>query len=320
MENPSNLVYLAGWVILGVFAIGFAITLVLGALFTVQQQTKRIVTRFGKFVRVAGPGLNFKLPVIDSVSDSISLRVKQLELSELTYTDKGTSITITANVQYQVDENDASVKLAFYKLQNPEGQIQSHVSSSIRAKVPTMSLEKVQNSQAEIASHVKGELQATMEDFGYIITDVLITRAEPDATVVKANNEKYASQQAKETAINLAEAAYTRKVKEAEGDKEAAIIRGQGLAGERSAVIAGLQTSVKEFEAGVPGTTAKDAMVLLAFQQLADSYVKMAQSSGAKVIFVPAGAGATSQMLDELRNAFIAGSEASGQSAVQPGH
>jgi regulator of protease activity HflC (stomatin/prohibitin superfamily) len=318
MENPHTFAQIAGWAIFAVFGVAFALTVFFGTLFTVQQQTKRIVTRFGKFVRVAGAGLNFKWPIIDGVSDSISLRVKQLELSELTYTDKGTSITITANVQYQVDENDGSVKLAFYKLQNPEGQIKSHVSSSIRAKVPTMSLEKVQNSQAEIASHVKGELQATMKDFGYIITDVLITRAEPDATVVKANNEKYASQQAKETAQNLAEAAYTRKVKEAEGDKEAAIIRGQGLAGERSAVIAGLQTSVREFEEGVPGTTAKDAMVLLAFQQLADAYVKMAQGSGAKVIFVPSGAGASNQMLDELRNAFIAGNEASSDTPAEP--
>jgi regulator of protease activity HflC (stomatin/prohibitin superfamily) len=289
--------------------------------FTVEQQTRRVVTRFGKFVRVASPGLSFKVPFVDRVSSPISLKVQQLELSELTYTDKGTSVTISANVQYVVDDNDESVKQAFYKLANPEGQIKSHVSSAIRAKVPTMTLEDVQAKQASIASHVKSELTTTMSAYGYTITDVLVTKADPDASVVTANNEKYASEQAKVTAENLAAAAYTKVVKAAQGDAEAMIEHGRGIAGERKQIMGGLEEAITSFGEKVSGTSAQDAMRMVAFQGYLDSIVKIATnaSDGTKVIFVPVGPGASADMVEQIRTALITGNEAAKDVPVPAG-
>jgi regulator of protease activity HflC (stomatin/prohibitin superfamily) len=44
----------------------------LTGLFTVRQQTAGIVERFGKFKRIAGAGLNFKIPLIDRVAGRMS--------------------------------------------------------------------------------------------------------------------------------------------------------------------------------------------------------------------------------------------------------
>lgn len=287
-----------------------SVVLIACSIFIVDQQTKRVVTRFGKFVKIGSPGLNFKVPLLDSVSAPLSLRIRQLMISETTYTDKGTSVSVTANIQYVVGDSDQHVELAFYKLEKPEGQIKSHVSSSIRNKVPQMSLENVQKNQGEIAEHVKQELTSTMAAYGYVITDVLITSVEPDPTVVQANNEKYASEQARVTAENLAQSAYIQTVRDAEAEEVAAITRGEGAAGERSAVISGLQESVKSFEEGVPGATARDAMVLLAFSRLMDAQVKIAQAPNTKVIFVPAGSGDGNKLLSDVRSAMISGAEA----------
>ena len=38
------------------------------SIFIVEQQTAAIVQRFGRFLRIAGPGLHFKVPVIDRVA------------------------------------------------------------------------------------------------------------------------------------------------------------------------------------------------------------------------------------------------------------
>jgi SPFH domain / Band 7 family len=46
--------------------------------FTVEQQERAIVERFGKFVRVAGPGLQRKSPFVESVAGRMSLPVEQL--------------------------------------------------------------------------------------------------------------------------------------------------------------------------------------------------------------------------------------------------
>ena len=56
----------------------FALTIVLGCYFTVQQQSRAIVERFGKYVRTAKPGLNFKIPYIEGIVQRVSLRVQQL--------------------------------------------------------------------------------------------------------------------------------------------------------------------------------------------------------------------------------------------------
>jgi regulator of protease activity HflC (stomatin/prohibitin superfamily) len=46
--------------------------------FTVEQQERAIVERFGKFVRVAGPGLQTKTPFVERVAGRMSLQVEQL--------------------------------------------------------------------------------------------------------------------------------------------------------------------------------------------------------------------------------------------------
>lgn len=307
MEDTFGSILFYGFAFVVVILI---ICAVFGCFISVEQQTARIVSRFGKFVKVCSAGLSFKFPFIDAVSDAISLRTEQLEVVELTYTDKGTSVTIAANVQYYVDENDSSVQLAYYKLANPKGQISSHVSSAIRAKVPTMSLEAVQNNQAQIASHVKTELTEIMRQYGYVISDVLITKADPDASVVKANNDKYASEQAKETAKNIAEANKTRVVESAKADAEAMKLHGQGIAEERAAIVLGLQESVTNFETAVPGATAADAMRMVLFQQYVDTMAKLGASAGSKIVFMPSGGNAPSDLMAQLANGVMVGMEA----------
>ena len=53
------------------------VILVVGLLsfFTVQTAQVAVITRFGKFLRVAQPGLNWKWPFIDRVAGRVSLRV-----------------------------------------------------------------------------------------------------------------------------------------------------------------------------------------------------------------------------------------------------
>jgi regulator of protease activity HflC (stomatin/prohibitin superfamily) len=48
---------------------------ILGSFFTVSTAQVAVITRFGKFLRVAEPGLNWKRPFFDSVEGLVSLRV-----------------------------------------------------------------------------------------------------------------------------------------------------------------------------------------------------------------------------------------------------
>ena len=64
--------------ILFLLVIVFGIGTIFSGLFTVATAEAAVVQRFGKFVRVAGPGLNFKLPWIERVVAKEDLRVQQL--------------------------------------------------------------------------------------------------------------------------------------------------------------------------------------------------------------------------------------------------
>src|SRR5580700_2784886 len=124
--------------------------LILGSFFTVSTAQVAVLTRFGKFLRVAEPGLNWKRPFIDSVAGYVSLRVNQITLIMETKTKDNVFVTIPISVQNRV--RPEKVYDAYYKLSDPEAQIQSYVEQVILGHVPGMTLDEVFASQSGIAA------------------------------------------------------------------------------------------------------------------------------------------------------------------------
>ena len=104
-------------VVLGIIAL----SLIFGSFFTVNTAQVAIITRFGKFLRVAEPGLNWKTPYFDSVAGLVSLRVNQIALTMETKTKDNVFVTIPISVQNRVRPEKAYD--AFYKLSDPVAQI-----------------------------------------------------------------------------------------------------------------------------------------------------------------------------------------------------
>ena len=111
------------------------------SIFTVQQQTVFIIERFGRFIRIAEAGLNFKIPFIEQISGKVSLRLMQLNVEIETKTLDDVFVKIMTAVQYRVLPQ--KIYEAFYTLDNPEGQIQAFVFDVVRAKVPKIKLDDV---------------------------------------------------------------------------------------------------------------------------------------------------------------------------------
>jgi hypothetical protein len=78
------------------------LVLVLGSFFTVKTAQVAVITRFGKFLRAAEPGLNWKWPLIDTVAGRVSLRVNQISLTMETKTKDNVFVTIPISVQNRV--------------------------------------------------------------------------------------------------------------------------------------------------------------------------------------------------------------------------
>ena len=104
-----------------------ALFLLKGALYMVKQQTAVVIERLGKFHKVSRPGLQFKIPLIDSIAGNINLRVRELPVEVETKTKDDVFVKIIVSVQFFVVDSVDGIENSFYKLNNPERQIQSYV-------------------------------------------------------------------------------------------------------------------------------------------------------------------------------------------------
>src|SRR6516225_10455078 len=137
--------------------------------FTVEQQERAIVERFGKFVRVAGPGLQSKTPFVERVAGKMTLQVEQLNADIETKTKDNVFVRVQIAVQYKVGAEDEQVQDAYYKLDDPEVQMQSYAFDVVRSHIPTLDLDEAYADADTIAKHIQDTLHAQMATYGYEI-------------------------------------------------------------------------------------------------------------------------------------------------------
>ena len=274
---------MAGWISFGVLAV-FLLSIVLGSFFTVTTAQVAVITRFGKFLRIADPGLNWKWPFIDAVASRVSLRVNQITLTMETKTKDNVFVTIPISVQTRVRPESAYD--AFYKLSNPDLQIKSYVEQVILGHVPGMTLDEVFASQSGIAAAVKHELDADMADFGYEIVNVLVTDIVPDAKVKSAMNDINAAQREQVAANARGEAEKILVVKKAEAEAESKALQGHGIANQRKAIIDGLKGSIEEFKKDVGGASTSEVMQLVLVTQYFDTLKSIGESDKNSTLFL----------------------------------
>jgi regulator of protease activity HflC (stomatin/prohibitin superfamily) len=301
-----------GSVLLGLLTIlsFFVFLTILGSFFTVRTAEAAVIVRFGKFLRVAQPGLNWKVPFIDGVAGRVSLRVNQITLTMETKTKDNVFVTIPISVQNRV--RPEAVYDAFYKLSNPEAQIQSYVEQVILGHVPSMMLDDVFASQAGIAAAVKKELDVDMAGFGYEIVNVLVTDIVPDEKVKAAMNDINAAQREQVAAAARGEAEKILVVKKAEAEAESKALQGQGIANQRKAIIDGLRGSIEALHKAVGGTSASEAMQLVLVTQYFDTLKSIGETNKTNTLFLSHNPGAVKEISDQILESMLVAERAKG--------
>src|SRR5258707_5419841 len=280
-----------------------ALSAILGSFFTVNTAQVAVITRFGRFLRVANPGLNWKWPFIDSVAGRISLRVNQITLTMETKTKDTVFVTIPISVQNRVRPEKAFE--AFYRLSDPVHQIQADVEQVILGHVPGMTLDEVFASQSGIAAAVKQELDADMAGFGYEIVNVLVTDIVPDAKVKSAMNDINAAQREQVAANARGEAEKILVVKKAEAEAESKALQGQGIANQRKAIIEGLQVSIEQFQKVVEGASAREVMQLVVVTQYFDTLKSIGESDKTSTLFLTHSPAAVKEVSDQILQSML---------------
>ena len=288
-----------------VLGIVFGVVLLALAIFMVKQQTFAITERWGKFNRVVGPGLHVKVPIMDRVAGRVSIRVQELNVSIKTKTSDNVFVDLLIAVQYFVDGED-KVWDAFYRLTNPQTQMESWIFDNVRAKVPGMILDSVFENKEEIAKEIEVSLSARLSEYGYKLVRALVNDIQPDRGVADAMNEINRQQRLRVAAEHEGEAKKVIVIKEAEADARSKELSGEGIAKQRIAIVAGLRESVKDASDAL-GVDPQAVMTLVLMTQYYDMLTDVGKTSRTNTIMLPHSPGAVS----ELREQIIASIETS---------
>jgi len=308
MEDPMVLFWFLAkglmWLVIGIFTI----CILKAGLFTVQQQTRVIIERLGRFHRVAEPGLRFKWPIIDKKVAVQNMKTQQLVLRAETKTKDNVFVHVAVATQYRILPGSAAE--SHYMLQDVDKQMAAYILDVVRAKVPANILDEAYEKKDELAHAVKDHLAVKMGTYGFEIIDALVTEIEPDAKVKASMNEIQAQTRLRVAAQEKGEADKVLVVKRAEAEAESKKLQGEGLANQRKAIINGLKESIEEFEKGA-GVDTEAALQMVLLTQYFDTLKEFAMSEGSKVILMPNSLSAVRDLSAQIRDGMIAGEEAS---------
>jgi regulator of protease activity HflC (stomatin/prohibitin superfamily) len=230
---------------------------------TVAQGTIAVVTVFGKYRRVMGPGLNMKIPFIEVIFKRVSIQNRSVELEFQAITIDQANVYFKAMLLYSViNTNEESIKNVAFKFIDERNFMQALVRTiegSIRGFVATKKQAEVLSLRKEIVEDVKGQIDQNLEEWGYHLIDLQLNDITFDEAIIKSMAQVVASSNLKAAAENEGQALLITKTKAAEADgnatkiaaeaeRLAAQLRGQGVALFREEVAKGMSQAAKEME------------------------------------------------------------------------
>ena len=234
-------------IIILIFIIGFSMV------YTVGVDEVGVVQRFGKYVRTASPGLNFKLPAgIEKVTKvkvryvykeefgfkTIEAGVRTRYASDAAYLDESLMLTGDLNVavvpwivQYRVRDPYNYL----FKVKDVGTTLRDLSESTMRLVVGDRSINEVISKREEIAAQSKELLQKELDEAetGIYVTTIEMKKTNVPEPVQPSFNEVNQAIQEKEKMIYQAREEYNKLIPQARGQAEKTVKAAEGYALDR---------------------------------------------------------------------------------------
>lgn len=270
------------------------VLLVFASLRTVAQGTVAVVTMFGKYRRVMLPGLNVKIPLLETIQRRISIQNRSADLEFQAITGDQANVYFKAMILYAVlNADEETVKNVAFKFIDEKNFMQAlirTVEGTVRSFVATKKQVEILSLRNEIVAEVKHHLDASLEEWGYHLIDLQINDITFDKAIIESMAKVVASQNLKAAAENEGQALLIKRTKEAEAEGNAIKIsaeaerlamqmRGEGVTLFRESAARGMRDSAKELQdAGL------DSSMIL-FQMWTETVKHVAEYGKGNVIF-----------------------------------
>lgn len=286
MEQGTLIAVVAGAVLL---------LLVLTSLRTVNQGTVAVTTIFGKYRRTLRPGLNLLVPLVERIFRRITVQNRAIELQFQAITQDQANVYFTAMMVYgAISESEDTIKAIAFKFVTEKDFLTALVRSvegSTRGFVATKRQAEILGLRGEIVSEVKENLDHVIETWGYHLIDLQLNDITFDQAITTSMAQVVASNNLKAAATNEGDALLIRRTKEAEAagtavrieaeaERTAAQLRGQGVALFREEVARGLAQAARELDANSVDSS------LILFSMWTETIRQMAENGRGNVLFL----------------------------------
>lgn len=215
------ILFIEGFLCLPVLGLGLLILLAMSVKI-VRPVEKGLIERFGKFNRVAEPGLLIIMPLIEAVVRVPTVEIRVDVAEQTVITRDNLNADVDAVVYYKVND----VMKAIYNIDNYKIAIPSLAQTTLRAIMGKMTLADANENRQKINQSVETELDRETNRWGIDIIRVELQRIDPPKDVQQAMNNVVKAENEKISANDLASAVEIR----ADGDKRASIKVAEGEA------------------------------------------------------------------------------------------
>ena len=214
--------------------------------YTVEEQQRAVITRFGAYAGTTGPGLHWATWPIERVEAVDFTQVRQANEKATMLTQDENIVDVDLSVQFRVSSAEDLV----FNIRKPEDTLRQATQAAMREVVGRSTMDFIlTDGRQAVADQIKVILQERLNDYkaGLIVTEVNLQQAQPPdqvldafADAIKAREDKERLQSEAEAYANdrlpRARGEAARRVAEATAYRDQTVARAQGDAARFSAL------------------------------------------------------------------------------------
>ena len=299
-----------------------AVIMVVRSLRVVPQQRAYVVERLGKFHMVLQPGLNFVIPLVDTVRYKHDLREIPLDVpSQICITKDNTQLQVDGILYFQVTDP----KLASYGSSNFELAITQLAQTTLRSVIGRMELDKTFEERDHINATVVAALDDAARSWGVKVLRYEIKDLTPPKEIlyamqaqITAEREKRAviaaSEGRRQEQINIATGQREASIARSEGEKQAEINKAQGEAAAILAKAAANATAIRQVAEAISAPGGLSAVNLKVAEQYIAAFAGIAKEG--TTLIIPSNMSDLASLVTSATTMFKAGGNIAQETAT----
>jgi regulator of protease activity HflC (stomatin/prohibitin superfamily) len=200
------------------------IILIIQNIRVVPQAYAYVVERLGAYKETWNVGLHIKVPLIDKISNRVSLKERVLDFApQPVITKDNVTMQIDTVVYFQITDP----KLYTYGVERPMSAIENLTATTLRNIIGDLELDETLTSRDLINSKMRAILDEATDPWGIKVNRVELKNIIPPADIQNAMEKQMRAERERREAILRAEGEKTSAILVAEGQKQSAILEAE---------------------------------------------------------------------------------------------